>query len=618
MLTHSYNIKGAQRHMTIFTVIKLILFLISNLGYWEYFRRKKHIDTAFIPIFVISLQVSVLFIAGILNCLHHATLGLYSFGFILAIYYLIKDFKHTIKSYLKIEYFALTIICILLLIAINGKIFTHYDNFSHWCLVVKNMFLSHRYPNFNDPVIMFKEYPLGSATYIYYVGTLVSQAESFQMFIQALMIICCYLPIFKYAKKYKALISIYFILFLNYLLCYNIKIYELLVDTLLGSYGILLLFFIYDNNKKNIKQKYTLLYTIPMLITAMQIKNAGILFVILGCIYIIANYKEVKLLSKIKLLTVLSPFISLFIWQRHCTYVFNEAETSTHAMTANNYINGVKAKNIYFIKDVCIKFLKFMFSGRDLHFVFLFIIALILLSLLGKKTLRKQSLKITGYMVFLYVIFMFGTLLTYIFSMSVGEAEHLMGIERYRKTIFISIYYLLMIESIIILQGIKLRIPCLSITKNTDKTSTSNSTNKTTKFNIKFIIAACSMFLVLILSWKIQAGYYTSIFDYNKDSELLRTKLEKNIKDYNVQPYSSYAVCINTNDYGYAYFLIRYILMSPNCNWFTDIQDKDLKKLNEYDYIFVLDKKDNIKKWIKKNYPKQKGNEVIITSKNNK
>jgi hypothetical protein len=122
------------------------------------------------------------------------------------------------------------------------------------------------------------------------------------------------------------------------------------------------------------------------------------------------------------------------------------------------------------------------------------------------------------------------------------------------------------------------------------------------------------MFLVLILSWRIQSGYYTSIFDYNKDSETLRTRLEHNVKDYKVASNSSYAICINTNDYGYAHFLLKYILMSPNCNWFTDIQDKDLKKLKEYEYIFVLEEKDNLNKWINKNYPGQKNNEVIITS----
>ena len=44
----------------------------------------------------------------------------------------------------------------------------HYDNFSHWALIVKSMSLTNSFPSFKTDVIMFTSYPPGSAVFIYY------------------------------------------------------------------------------------------------------------------------------------------------------------------------------------------------------------------------------------------------------------------------------------------------------------------------------------------------------------------------------------------------------------------------------------------------------------------
>ena len=51
------------------TLLQLGMFVLSNLGYWEYFREKHKINVYFVPLFTIAVQFCVLFAAGILNCL---------------------------------------------------------------------------------------------------------------------------------------------------------------------------------------------------------------------------------------------------------------------------------------------------------------------------------------------------------------------------------------------------------------------------------------------------------------------------------------------------------------------------------------------------------------------
>lgn len=223
---------------------KLLLFFISNLGIWEYFRRKSGINIYFIPAFTICLQVTILFCAGILNCLELAVLLIFGMGIFSAVYYLCKDFKNVVHTYCNGGYLFFAVSFCVLLFVCRGRVFVHYDNFSHWALVVKSMLLTDRFPSFQDTIVLFQEYPLGSASYIYYFAKMVSNSEAIQMVAQGFMMLSFILPVFKCIKRNLAASVIYVLIFVNYIFCYNVAITNLLVDTLLPLQGMAMLFFI--------------------------------------------------------------------------------------------------------------------------------------------------------------------------------------------------------------------------------------------------------------------------------------------------------------------------------------------------------------------------------------
>lgn len=79
------------------TFIRLALFLISSIGYWEFFRKNTKMNIYFLPAFTVSSQISVLFLAGLLNCLKSMTVILFIVGLILATYYVFKYKKCFLK-----------------------------------------------------------------------------------------------------------------------------------------------------------------------------------------------------------------------------------------------------------------------------------------------------------------------------------------------------------------------------------------------------------------------------------------------------------------------------------------------------------------------------------------
>mgnify|MGYP003552718166 CR=1 FL=1 len=156
------------------TIIKLLLFCISTIGSWELLRRKCNVNVYFLPSITIAIQTTVLFVGGLLNLLPEITVILYLVGFFGIVYGIWKDKSLTfLKNYCCPGFFLMAILMAVFLIFVKGKLFTHYDNFSHWALVVKVMLQTDRYPNFKDTLIMFQEYPLGSSTYIYFVAKLI-------------------------------------------------------------------------------------------------------------------------------------------------------------------------------------------------------------------------------------------------------------------------------------------------------------------------------------------------------------------------------------------------------------------------------------------------------------
>lgn len=610
----------------IVTAGRLLLFFISNLGMWEYFRRKSKMHVFFLPAFTVCLQITVLFCAGLLNCLRAAALLLFCIGVMFAAYYLYQDLKTVICIYWNAGYAFLILAFILVLIACRGNVFTEYDNFSHWALAAKTMILNNRYPSFQDPVILFQEYPLGSASYVYYFAKIVSDSEAAQMAAQAFLMLCFILPAgipvnqmicrkfpaytgkranhsadknaleYKHAKRKIMAGFGCVLLFTNYIFCYNILIANLLVDTLLPLQGAAMLLFICWectelSDGKNSRGGVCGYYVIPFLCTAVQIKNSGIYFVLLACILLGVSIKSDRSRMKERLVAIASPFFSLWLWHAHCSYVFSSGSVTKHAMTVQNYRNVFSQKAESDIASVLNGIVKFTFTGKELYdMCFFLVLSGILACAAGS---GKKYLKILLASAVIYITYMAGVAGMYLFSMPGEEALNLSGIGRYRKTIFILLYYFLFVFLLELMSAAEKRK--------------------------KSWICIAGIYFALAAVWRGEWGKaFPTIFDQTVDER--RNLVEEAIKDSDLLSESSvqasYLICASADsDVSYMWHLGRYLFGTDKVSSRVITEQSDLEDAGNYEYILILDpENEQIGQWILEYYPDQEKSPVISTA----
>ena len=159
---------------------RFCLLLLSLTGYVFFITQKYRIQVAFVPALVCAWSSSLLFAAGLINCLPVAVFVLFAGGFVLLALSIRHKYFFTKQDTLKYAGFLAAIIYFFILM--QGCHFTSYDNFSHWATVVKDMLAVNRMPNFEDSIIRFQSYPLGSSLFIYYICKIIGTSDACFLF----------------------------------------------------------------------------------------------------------------------------------------------------------------------------------------------------------------------------------------------------------------------------------------------------------------------------------------------------------------------------------------------------------------------------------------------------
>lgn len=557
--------------------------MLSHLGYWEFFRTKGKISIYFLPIFTIAFQFFLLFSSGLLNFLEETAFFIYLFGFLLLFKAVSTKEFIFLKSYSNLTYVFLAAALVIVSLAVKGTVFAHYDNFSHWAIVVRKLLENDRLPNFADKVILFQNYPLGSSIYIYYFCKLTNSSESTQMLAQAFIMICAVLPWFQFIRRNTTICCIFILFAVNFLFCYNISIFDLLVDTLLPLVGMASFLFvcqeILDNPDFTPKRIF---YAIPLLLWTAQIKNSGLLFSLFAALPLFLKINNRTFFFPI-LLSSASPFIGNFLWNRHCNLVFDQASASLHAMTRENFISIFSLKTPQNIHHIISDISSSFFNRNGFYSILIWLAILGIITFCFFKRYQKQYLVLLLIITCMHVIYFLGLLGMYVFSMPLEEALRLAGMDRYAKTLDIAAYYLIFIYTVLLLSKIKI---C----------------------NLE--TAICTILIGLVLgSSHIRLNGFTTFF-YTPDTAS-RMAFESAVEEYGVPGNLSYFICIPETDYGYYNFLCAYLLDEfPSWNVITNSDQLD--SLSDY-YVLINFDTENpiIQNWLQKNHPDKINDPVI-------
>ena len=553
-------------------ILGLILFWLSITGITIFIEEKIKIDNRLSFPFTFILIGILEYIFGILNILKIGSLVLFLSSLIYLVFVFIKD-KQIIKDYLKrIKNLSnIIIILIFIYITVIGSIshIIHYDNFSHWALIIKSMFKYDMLPNFENTYIAFKGYQPGSACFIYYLGLLVGKTESSMIIGNNYLIFAFLSVLFNFISKDKKIIKNILIvcLFIFINVTSFIGFNNLLVDILISTISIYLyaITYIYkDNIDKSFK------YSIPVLVYLLLVKNIGLVidgFFILYLMIISIKNKQYKVLIKYVFITGVILFFTLLTWQGHVKMAYGqEALETKHSLSIQNITSSVKELGPKKIKTFIKIYIKHLFNLKNnmpnIYLIGLNIIGIIYLILSKtKKNIIKLLLSLDA--LYLFYWFILGCL--YIFSMPWFEAKVLAAYDRYMMTIVFIVVGIFIFHLL-------------------------NDKNEY-KFKTIHLILVSIILLIPI-------AFNTSYFDlligkdgYKKSKVYEVDKIVKNIPISKNRYYIYSPISDNSN--GYLRYIMKYKLSTDKIQVIDEDFDED--KIQKKSYIVLFEDKENAK-----------------------
>ena len=570
------------------TFLRLLLWGCSALGYWEFLRRRMPDRPAFLPLTAAALQCCLLLAAGLLSLLQPAVYGLWGLGLVGLTYYTVSEKGKNLKYYFRAEFLFLVLGMGVLCFCLRGKVFTHFDNFSHWALVVKSMLRTGSLPD-AESIISFQGYPLGSSVFVYATALLAGGGEPVQMLAQSYLMLCCMLPLFPPEGRSRRPAFLLLLFAGNFFLVYNIQPTELLVDSLLPLAGMSALLFALECKKADIRECISMSL---LLVWVMQIKNAGIFFVLTaGGAFLIVARRQRRLPRGLACLGI--ALGSLLVWMLHCNLTFPSPESSAHFLSPAWWSRALQSKSTEDLKYIALEMGRRLLTWEYGGWWLAGLAAVCGYGFFFSKSHRRLLLPFALATVGFFLAYQVSLYLTYIFSMSRTEAFYLYSYERYEKTAILAVVYLLtaLLTRLLPREG-----PVLS----------------------RLAPAALgSLALCLCL---LPFGSSASVFDwrpfafYNLDGLGARQWLEGLKAEYQIPDLSGderYALLINTGHFDYYFFLGNYTFSGTGILVEINADQAVLDGL-EAKYLLIQDTDNpDIQAWIQAHYPDQAGRPCI-------
>jgi hypothetical protein len=431
------------------TVLRLLAFLLSAAGYVAVARAYWKITPRASYLFVFSAEAVLIYFAGLTGVLSYAAYALFGGGIVLLVVLLAN---HKIKlayntSSINATNLAFVVTLGIITASLLTTSFVHYDNFSHWAVVVKYMLVTDRIPDAASAIIDFKSYPLGSSSFLYFVSRIVGNSEGVMLVGQGMLLFSSFYAVFGAIRDQKRfLLAALLGLGCSIMAFFNIsiRINNLLVDFLLpalalGSIGVLLV--------ERKKFSTACLAVLPVLALLTIVKNTGIFFAILGYVFLI--YRSVQFQNAD---SKLRPFfwgalgiiglslVPLIAWNIHTSLAFptDAGKFSYDFQTLSSFaIDKTPAQvqqivNLFLVTATSLSQLPTLgfvvFNGVSIAAY------LVARFALHKKWKLLRTLLVLDLAVVLYYA---GILAMYIVSMPLEEAQRLAGFDRYASSMIL-------------------------------------------------------------------------------------------------------------------------------------------------------------------------------------
>lgn len=582
----------------------IYLFLLNSAFFYSKFFEKRIEQTIFLSFL---LKILILYLSGLVGTFKIGLYIIYIFNIIYFIKNIFEIFKNKIKMKEVFETSGIIIFTFLYAFCViisNERIASVWDEFTHWALVVKNMFYLNNLAIGGDSTVVATSYLSGTSIFQYFIMKLYGTFNEGIMYLgQNLLLISIILPIFRNfsLKSFKSL-NIYITLFITLFLCslsyWNLYT-SLYVDCMLG-YSFFNFIYSYYTLEDG---KFKFIQLLCSSIFIIFVKDFGLILFLLG-IFIITidkifiknkfNIKKTIKLLKEPLIYLISGLFIKITWlmyvSNHTDATINKTSTgllktilmlpklvnndSWQETTIKNFINETYYGNIIY----------FMIRISYIGIIVLFM--LLMYNLYKKDKLDNENIKKSyKWLTFSLVIGAFGyaftLLICYLGVFGADEAVKIASYSRYMNSyvvalIMISVYLLLF----------KYR-------------KDSNEIQKICLICLFVLISSMEPQSIYSITIGLNSGKnknYELINKYKTDEEKIMKTVKKNERIY----------IISTNTDGFDYWVLRYVFTPnktnlENVGWSlgkkyseSDIYTKDIQSqewmkilIDNYDYVYL-------------------------------
>ena len=514
-------------------VVGALALVSAAVGYFGWLRRRTRVDFAFVPGIAFSAATVIVFLAGIINVLPLAVMTIVVGGCAL-----LASEWWRYRSELKAVFhepalWVMAAVTAYMAWYVRGQRFVHYDNFSHWALVVRVMLNENRFPTFEDPVVVFQSYPLGSASFIYLVTRVLSSSESAMMLAQGVLTLGFVLALMGISRRHRVVSALLAVGTFAALLAYNIPLDSLLVDSLLAAMGGYLLLFVVVHRAR----LGELLVPFSAVLCALTVvKNSGLFFVLIAAVVAAVVLRRVgDRLGWRFWAAVATPFFLTLVWNRHVALVFDQGLEAKHSMSPGHLASVFEDKTPSDVASIVRHYAEASLSDRTGAVLLLALVALTaLLTHRNVLALRTSCTMLAG-AVLTVVLYHGGTLAMYLFSMPLGEALALAGFVRYLRVLHLVLLMVLLALAVVALQ-----------------------TERTVPSRVLTTSGAVAVVALLIV-----LGKGAALLPPAQNSDV-RAAVEEAIGSTDVPSDERVCVLLDKDDKGYRRYLVRYTLLSQN------------------------------------------------------
>ncbi len=573
------------------TGIRFSLVILSLFGYSIFFCKRWKIPVYAAPLFSISMITVVTYFCGLLNVLQYSSYMIMGLGFLLLI---IEVCQLKVRSLRSIEVinslnFMLLIGFILFSISLIDLHLIHYDNFSHWAVVVKEMVVKDAFPTAKSVLIDFKNYPLGTSSWIYYVCKMAGMTEGIMLAAQGTMIYAAILSVFCVIRDRKRLLlSAIISVCAGVMTVFNISIRvdNLLVDFVLPlvALGSIAIIYYYRDNLTRCCIAIT-----PILSMLLLIKNNAVFFVLPCAIYLF--YCALRTTNRFHncMMALLCIVISLsvfFSWSYHTKTEFKDAKLKFDVTQDGTESQTMKSDSE--ITLILNEFIKHVFTTDNqftVGFLVINIVAL-LIHYIGRKytTSKWNLLLMLVTMDLTYILYHAGILLMYIFMMPMEEAVYLAGFERYTSSIM---FFLLGVLTMTVVVDVE---NAFHVQQRRERNVYAFKSLQTKKIYLYSTIILSSIGCMLLMSDINGMKYVNKQYSDTLPGKAAHVMGNTMTPD-NPSSYAIYATDTDSQVSNYYLgYIARYMLLTDNIYVFSDLKnDEIVNSIENYDYLVVVE-----------------------------